>query len=63
VLKLVDTTTSDATEIDLGESGPATYSAKLFASSYDAFIESNSNSYQTALPNSSEALLGKGCPQ
>ena len=40
-LMLMDATSGHATPIDLGGSGPAELSAKLFASTYDVFIDTN----------------------
>jgi len=48
-------------DIPLGETGPVTYSQKLFAGAYDVLALGNYATLQSVLPGSKEQRLKKGC--
>jgi hypothetical protein len=47
--------------IGLGETGPVSYSVKVFAGTYDVYAESGNSSGQSVLPHAQETKVRTGC--
>ncbi len=53
--------TFDDYDVDFGETGPITYSQKLFAGAFDVFVHGNYQTVQSVLPGARDQRLLKGC--
>lgn len=60
-LRLVNVETYNIHDIDVGETGPVTYSRKLFAGAYDVYVFGNYTAVQSVFPGDKEQRLLKGC--
>jgi hypothetical protein len=60
-LVFVDKVTGDDTSVEVGDTGAANYSAKLFGGSYDVFFDSFDGAYQDVFPGNGRVRLLEGC--